>query len=367
MRNLLKCSAVLLLSIPLFAQAAKKPVSKAVSAAKPASKTATTVKPDSKAAATAETASASKPAPKPATPAEAATSTKPASGAPTKALVDQFFKRTFGYDPNFQVRVLDITQSSIPDLYEATVRFITPDAQQTVHWYISKDQKHAIFGDMFPFGTDPFEQPRTELAKSAFGPTKGPADSKLVIVEFADLECPACKTVQPMVEKLRTDFPQARFVFQSYPLVRIHPWSVRSASFLDCIARTNQNQAFTFMESIFAHQKEIDAAVRNTDAEEKATIDETILTERMRHYTEAAGANPAKIQACADSPETAERIKRGQALAKSLNVIGTPAIFVNGRPLGIDPAQYDSLKMIVAFEAEHVGLGSKDSEEPKKK
>jgi hypothetical protein len=81
MRNFLKCSALLLLSVSLFAQ---------TSAKKPASKSA----------------------PKPAV--EATSSALPA-GAPTQAVVEEYFKRMFGYDPNLQIRVVSISLSPVPD------------------------------------------------------------------------------------------------------------------------------------------------------------------------------------------------------------------------------------------------------------
>ncbi len=187
------------------------------------------------------------PAPK----ADSAKATHPESsapeGAPTTAMAEAYFKRMFGYDPNLQVKVLSIGVSPIPEMYEIATVFITPEGQQGGHWFISKDLKHAIAGDILPFGADPFAQERAELAKGAFGASSGPANAKLLIVEFADLECPACKEAAPVMEKLRNDFPQARFVFQSFPLVQ-HPWAVRAASYLDCLARDNPAHALTFIK-----------------------------------------------------------------------------------------------------------------------
>ncbi len=325
MRNLLKCSAVLLLSISLFSQTSSKKKS------------------------------TPQPAPKPAAKAAAASATAPAlpPDAPTPAVAEAFFKRMFGYDPNLQVKVANIAASPIADLYDVTAVFITPEGQQATHFFIPKDQKHAIAGDMLPFGADPFAADRQELAKSAFGPTKGPADAKLLIVEFADLECPSCKDAAPTMEKLRADFPQARFVFHSFPLSQLHPWAVRASSYLDCISRSNQDQAFTFADAIFAHQKEIETAVRKTDAAGKTTIDDAAVTERLKHFTATAGADPAKVQACAESPETSQRITRSELLAHSLNVNGTPTLFVNGRRVG-NPGSvpYEALKAVTSFEAE---------------
>jgi protein-disulfide isomerase len=324
MRNLLKCSAVLVLSFSLFAQ---------TSANQPASQ----------------------PAPQPAA-AAAAPALPP--GAPTLALAEAYFKRMFGYDSNLQVKVVNIGLSPIPELYEIAAVFTTPEGQQAGHWYISKDLKHAIAGDLLPFGVDPFEPERRELAKSAFGPTKGPADAKLLVVEFADLECPACKDAAPLMEKLRTDFPQARFVFQSFPLAQLHPWAARASSYLDCIARSNQGQAFTFIDVVFTHQKDIETDVRKTDAAGKTTIDNAAVTERLRYYAEMAGADAAKTQACAETPATAERITRSQLLGQSVGVTGTPTLFINGRRVG-NPgaAQYEALKAVVAFESDQAAAG----------
>lgn len=321
MRSLLKFSAVLLLSVSLFAQSAEM-----------------------------------KPAAKAATPAAAAT--KLAEGAPTAAMAESYFKRMFGYDQNLQVKVLSIGVSPIPDMYEIATVFISPEGQQSGHWFVSKDLKHVIAGDILPFGADPFASDRAELAKSAFGASSGPANAKLLIVEFADLECPACKEAAPVLEKLRNDFPQARFIFQSYPLAQMHPWAVRAASYLDCIARSNPEHALTFIDAIFGHQKEIENAVRKTGSDGKITVDSAAVTERLRYYVEWAGADPAKIQSCAETPATAERIQRSTQLAQSLSINGTPTLFINGRRIG-NPgsSQYEALKAVVAFEADQADTG----------
>ena len=320
MRCFVTCSAVLLLSVSLFAQSAEK---------KPAAKAAT----------------------------PAADAAKLPEGAPTPAMAESYFKRMFGYDSNLQVKVLNISVSAIPEMYEIATVFITPEGQQAGHWFVSKDLKHAIAGDILPFGADPFAHDRAELAKSAFGPSIGPADAKLLIVEFADLECPACKEAAPVVEKLRNDFPQARFVFQSFPLPQ-HPWAVRAASYLDCIALSNPGHASTFIDAIFSHQKEIESAVRKTGADGKTTVDDAAVTERLRYYVEWAGADPAKIQSCAETPATAERIMRSQQLGQSIGITGTPTLFINGRRIG-NPggAQYEALKAVVAYEADQADTG----------
>jgi protein-disulfide isomerase len=323
MRKFLKYSALLLLSFSLFAQTAgKKP------AAAPAAKGADAAPP------------------------------QPPAGAPPKELAEAYFKRMYGYDSNIQVNVASISLSPIPDIYDVTGVLVTPEGQQAGHWFVSADFKYAILGDLEPFGADPFATARAELAKSAFGPTKGPADAKLLIVEFADLECPACKEAAPVMEKLRNDFPEARFVFQSFPLTMLHPWALRASEYLDCIARAQPDLAFTFIDAVFSHQKDIEAMVRKTDANGKTTVDDADVTERLRHYTETAGADAAATQKCAESPATLDRIARSEQVGQALGITGTPTIFINGRRIGNPSgARYDALKGVVTYEAAQAAQG----------
>lgn len=317
MRNLLQCSAVLLLSLPLLAQP-------------------------------------SRPAPPAANPV-AAESAAPAlpPEAPTREFVETYFKRTFGYDPNLQVHVANVALSANPNLYEIVAVFSTPEGQQVIRWYVTKDLKNIIAGDLKPFGADPYEHDRAELAKSAFGPTRGPANAKLLIVEFADLECPSCREAQPIMDKLFADFPDARFVFQSFPLSTLHPWAFRAAAYLDCISRSNQDQAYTFAESVYSHQKEIESIIRRTGNDGKPKVDDAEVTGRLRHYTETSGADPSKIQACSESPETTARVNRSYALGQALGVTATPTLYVNGRMVGNPGAvPYEALKAVISFEAE---------------
>jgi hypothetical protein len=64
----------------------------------------------------------------------------------------------------------------------------------------------------------------------------------VTIVEFGDLQCPACKAAQPTIEALVAAEPQARFVFQNFPL-EMHNWAAKGAAYADCVGRAS-NDAF---------------------------------------------------------------------------------------------------------------------------
>jgi protein-disulfide isomerase len=212
----------------------------------------------------------------------------------------------------------------------------TPQGQQVLRFFVTADNEHAIMGEMMPFGADPFLKDREILKKEAFGATKGPADAAMQIVEFADLECPACKQALPAIDRLQQDFPNVKFVFQSFPLESLHPWATTAAKYLDCIARQSNDAGWNFVEAVYSHQGEITAEN---------------LKEKLGTYVGLANQDPAKIAACADAPETAARIQQSIALGNKVTVTQTPTFFINGRGVaGINPQEYDQLKQVVQYE-----------------
>lgn len=271
---------------------------------------------------------------------ENAKSAEAPAGMPTEQTVNAFLKTMFGYDPNLVFKVAEIKPAKAAGLSEVAVVVSTPQGQQLTRFFVSSDGHHAIMGDIMPFGPDPFAEARTQLQKHAFGPSKGPEDAAVTIVEFGDLQCPACKQAQPTIEKLLTEVPNSRLIFQSFPLEELHPWAGRASRYSDCLLRTKSNDAaWTFIGAVYAHQGE---------------ITESNVDEKLNRYITMSGGEPAAIAACAKAPETEERMKRGAELAQELGVTGTPTLFVNGRSISsINNASYDMLKAVVEFMATH--------------
>ena len=87
-----------------------------------------------------------------------------------------------------------------------------------------------------------------------------------VIVEFGDLQCPACKAAQPTIEALIAAEPNARFVFQNFPL-EMHNWAAKGAAYADCLGRASNDAFWKFVSKTYETQSDITAA----NADEKLT------------------------------------------------------------------------------------------------
>ena len=208
--------------------------------------------------------------------------------------------------------------------------------QQLTHFYVAPDGQHAMAGEIIPFGAKPFDPAKKLLEKGVTGPERGPKDAPVTIVEFGDLQCPACKAAQPTIEGLVAAEPNARFVFQNFPL-EMHNWAAKGAAYADCVGRASTDAFWKFVSKTYDAQSDITAE----NADEKLTA-----------LADGAGVKGADIAACAVKPETKAHVDASIALGKSVDVTGTPTLYINGRKVGsFDARMSDVYKSLVEFAA----------------
>ena len=273
-------------------------------------------------------------APKPAPAARPAASA--ADHLPSEATVDAFLHQQFGYEPDLTWKIASIKPSAIATLAEVTVVLANQQGQQLTRFYVAPDGEHALVGEIIPFGAKPFDPVKKILEKEATGPARGPKDAPVMIVEFGDLQCPACKAAQPTIESLVQAEPNARFVFQNFPL-EMHNWAAKGAAYSDCVGRASNDAFWKFVGKTYETQTDITA--ENVD-------------EKLTAIADGVGLKGADIAACAAKPETKVHVDASIALGKSVDVTGTPTLYVNGRRIGtVDAHLLDVYKSLVEFAA----------------
>jgi len=269
-------------------------------------------------------------------PAKPAHSAAAAGGLPTEATVDSFLHEQFGYQADLTWKISSIKPSAVSELAEVTVVLASPQGQQLTRFYVGADGQHALVGEIIPFGAKPFDPAKHLLEKGITGPARGPKDAPVTIVEFGDLQCPACKAAQPTIEELVGAEPGARFVFQNFPL-EMHNWAAKGAAYADCVGRASNDAFWKFVSKTYETQSDITAE----NADEKLTA-----------LADGAGVKGADIAACAAKPETKARVDASIELGKSVDVTGTPTLYINGRRVGsFDPHLSNVYKALVDFAA----------------
>jgi protein-disulfide isomerase len=268
--------------------------------------------------------------------AKAATTTKTADTAlPSEEVVNAFMEQMFGYDSSLSWKITSIRPSQAEGLAEVDVMIQSQQGAQPQKFYVSPDGRHAVIGQILPFGAHPFDAARKQLEKSINGPARGPATAPVTVVEFSDLECPHCKEAQPTLDKLASENKNVRIVFQNLPLP-MHDWAMKAAEYADCVGRTSSDGFWKFIESVYAAQSDITAA--NADG-------------KLTGFADSAGVKGADMAACAAKPETASRVEHSLELGRSLDVNSTPTIFINGRQLTAGGIPYEVLLKLVGFAA----------------
>jgi len=259
-----------------------------------------------------------------------------AAGLPSEATVDSFMHETFGYEKEVTWKIASIKPAPVPGLAQVDVVVASPQGQQVTRFFVSVDGQHALIGDIIPFGAKPFDPVKKTLEKGITGPSRGPKNAPVTIVEFGDLQCPACKAAQPAIEGLIAAEPNARFVFQNFPL-EMHNWAAKGAAYADCVEQASNDAFWKFIAKTYETQSDITAE----NADEKLTA-----------LADAAGVKGAEIAVCAATPLPKARVDASIALGKSVNVTGTPTLFINGRTVGnISQVPAATLKGLVDFAA----------------
>ncbi|MBT9330241.1 thioredoxin domain-containing protein [Paracidobacterium acidisoli] len=269
--------------------------------------------------------------------------------SPTAETVNAFLKASWGYDNSRVWEVYAIEKTPVEGLSKVLVLVAQREHPQQIanlSFFVAPDGKHLIANEsVLDFGAQPYAPANQVLQQRADGPSRGASAKQFELVEFADFECPHCKAAQPIVDKLLKDFPQAHFVFQNFPLVRIHPAAYQAANYGLCVAKQGGNDAFfKYADAVFNSQEQLPAGVEKTLAAAVTT----------------AGQDPAKVSACAASAEGKAAVDASLKLAQDLHVDQTPMLYIDGRPIPIGgvvdgPAtggalSYDQLKEIITYQ-----------------
>jgi len=262
------------------------------------------------------------------------------ASAPTKEDVEGFLHTSWGYDANRVWEVFAIQKTAAPGVSKVVVLVAekqNPQQIANLTFFVTPDGKHLISQEsILDFGAHPYTENNRLLQQQADGPSRGAAPKQFELVEFADFQCPHCKEAEPIAEKLIQDFPQAHYVFETFPLVNIHPAAYKAAAWGTCVAQQGGSTAFfKYADSVFAAQNDL-----NGQGADQA----------LRNAATGAGADADKVAACVNTPAAKATVDSAIHLAQELNVAETPTLFIDGRAVPMMAVPYDQLKKIVEWQ-----------------
>jgi protein-disulfide isomerase len=142
-------------------------------------------------------------------------------------------------------------------------------------------------------------------------PIKGAPMAKVTIVEFSDFECPYCGQAHPVLSGLLAEQAgKVSLVFKHFPLDG-HKNSQPAAR--AAVAAQKQGKFWEMADQLFAHQRELSP-------------------EKIRELAQAIGLDMAKFDEDLASEAAQQRVDKDKKDGASLDIQGTPSLFINGRP-----------------------------------
>lgn len=161
--------------------------------------------------------------------------------------------------------------------------------------------------------------PYLEIHSSGF-PVGGNPDAEIVIVEFADYQCPHCRDAHEIMKSLLEKYgDQIKLVYMDFPVNRS---GISKAVAEAAACADKQGKFWEYHDLAFAKQKALEqdsplALARELGLDEKA------------------------LQTCLDTGEGQAKVARAMAEAKRLGINATPSFFIDGRPLHLFNLEQD--------------------------
>lgn len=144
---------------------------------------------------------------------------------------------------------------------------------------------------------------------------KGKSEATVTIVEFSDLQCPACKAVQPLVQSVLSAYPNdVRLVYRHFPLRSIHPHAALAARAAE--AAHKQNAFFEYHDKLFVTQE--------------AWAEEKNPTAKFVEYAKELKLNAEQFAKDIEDETLDMRVVLDERDGNTIGISSTPTFFVNG-------------------------------------
>jgi predicted DsbA family dithiol-disulfide isomerase len=141
-------------------------------------------------------------------------------------------------------------------------------------------------------------------------PLRGDASAPVTLVEFSDFQCPHCKKMQPILERVLDEYRgQVKLYFKNFPITRAHPDAALAAA--AALAAGKQGKFWQFHDKLFSGDQDRE--------------DMTVLEK----YAKDLKLDVKKWKGDIDAQNP--QVQKDRADGDALNIGATPTLYINGR------------------------------------
>ena len=187
----------------------------------------------------------------------------PAPAAQLNRRIEVLVRSQFEVPPNVDVLIGATSKSEFPGFENLPITFSSNGKQTVVNFLLSSDGNTVARLEKFDISHNPAESISLQNR-----PIRGPADAKVTVVNFDDLQCPYCARMHEQLFPSTLDHYKGlvRFMYKDYPLIEIHPWAMHAAVNAACLADQNGEAYWKFVDYVHAHGEEISGSTRDPHA-----------------------------------------------------------------------------------------------------
>lgn len=154
-----------------------------------------------------------------------------------------------------------------------------------------------------------------EIVRDAGYNTIGLPTAPVVLVEFSDPQCPACRSMEATIKALLDKYPeQVRLVYRHFPLP-IHNQAVNASRALEAAGK--QGKFFEMLDGLFENQ-------------------ESLSDEKFVEIANSLQLNIDQFNQDRSSDEAKNIVDQDKQKALQLDIPGTPTLFINGKMVNFE-------------------------------
>lgn len=156
---------------------------------------------------------------------------------------------------------------------------------------------------------------------------RGAENPKVALTEFSDFQCPACRTLSPVLKDLIEKYPdEVKLYFRHFPIFG-HSESQKAAEAAESAGE--QGKFWEMHDKIYENQ-------------------ENIGTENLKRFATELGLDMDRFNSALDSSKYQQKVLADRDEGLKLGVNATPTLFLNEGKL--DPAEFGKLSDLVKEE-----------------
>ena len=160
-------------------------------------------------------------------------------------------------------------------------------------------------------------QPASKQSGNIADHVFGKADSKVVLIEYGDFQCPGCGSAEPGVEKVTNDYKDyVAFVFRNFPLTSVHQNALAAASAVE--AAGLQGKYWEMHNLVYTNQNDWN------------TLSTDQRTAKFTDYASQLSLDTTKFKTDMASSAVSQKISFDQAIGYKVGVDSTPTFTLNG-------------------------------------